>query len=613
MRAAIFKLESTPSTSRAAPLHTAARMPGHRKASTRQAVPHRSSQRRESLHVTRQPLRDRNIFIRTLGRPFGKSTGRQQARANARYMHASDECHHGHSHPKRFGGRGRPVIRKRIEGDINALIVAQMIHKRFGPAEQFQAIQGDSMNFKLTPHMHSRRRLIQAIGFHKQPRVRRRRQHFRPKADCHRRRFCEIIERTKRDDPVACRRSRHNIRHIGRWLKAPRAPHQAHQSLGVPRLSLAGRVRDRVGKSPIDRGQSRRVGIAEIARLHRRRLAHEHQQPRAGRVPGQIDQDVDLIVTNRRRGLVVTATDDALPMVCLRSQRLRDRIMFSAVGVDKNLGIRAVMVLQQRQEKSTDRMGMQIRRDKPDAESTRGVAIIFMPRKQFNRRGMRSCPVQMFLQHRGRIDVVEIVQRIKPIARGARKPGPGAGPLHMPRSPRAADRPIAAHCRGSSGAAHDRDAAAPRDNIPPPPATAGPAPQAHRRDCCAHRHHQARCESPVRKRPRRLQCRRSCATHCPVRCKAHGQHSRSTPPPCGPHSIASGYFPSASRATARLFCTSTRSGQRRAASASTRAASSALPAARNASPLASAAANSSTSAGVGVDSGSATHARHALR
>jgi hypothetical protein len=69
-----------------------------------------------------------------VGGPIGMPGRRQTGSPHARLMPVADQRDDGHTHPKRFTGGRRAVIRKRIERDVDVVVTRQMLRQTPGVA-----------------------------------------------------------------------------------------------------------------------------------------------------------------------------------------------------------------------------------------------------------------------------------------------------------------------------------------------------------------------------------------------------------------------------------------------------------------------------------------------
>ena len=87
--------------------------------------------------------------------------------------------------------------------------------------------------------------------------------------------------------------------------------------LGRPIRRSRGSI-DLVGDQGVDRRQAGSPGITQVGDLHRRGLAGEDGEPVAGGVPGQVDEDVDLVATDEFLDLPIGERTDLSPVMGYR-------------------------------------------------------------------------------------------------------------------------------------------------------------------------------------------------------------------------------------------------------------------------------------------------------
>ena len=88
-----------------------------------------------------------------------------------------------------------------------------------------------------------------------------------------------------------------------------------------------------IGEAVIDGGEAGGAAIAEIAELHRRRTPGERKHTIEAGVAGKIDKNINLIVADQRRHLIVVHT---VRLVSIRRQILElggHRVFLRRVGV----------------------------------------------------------------------------------------------------------------------------------------------------------------------------------------------------------------------------------------------------------------------------------------
>jgi hypothetical protein len=60
-------------------------------------------------------------------------------------MTIAGERHHRHAHPQGIAARRRPVIGKRVEGDIELAVGGEIVGRRRQPGQRNDAIGGDAV------------------------------------------------------------------------------------------------------------------------------------------------------------------------------------------------------------------------------------------------------------------------------------------------------------------------------------------------------------------------------------------------------------------------------------------------------------------------------------
>ena len=100
--------------------------------------------------------------------------------------------------------------------------------------------------------------------------------------------------------------------------------------------------------------------------MHRCRFAGEHQQAVSVRVPGQIDENINLIVANSLCKIVVRHAKARSPMVRGSSDTRGKVVVLRVVVITEYFEICPVVALDQRRHKMRNRMMAKIRRDVAD-------------------------------------------------------------------------------------------------------------------------------------------------------------------------------------------------------------------------------------------------------
>ena len=207
-----------------------------------------------------------------------------------------------------------------------------------------------------------------------EPRIRHRAKDLTPQADHLRRDLLERVKRDKRDRPAGSIERRRDFQRIRRrCVGQKRAPH-AHQFFRVVTIALADRIGDGVGDPPLHRGQAARVRIAQVTRLHRRRLGGEDAEPSAGRVTGEVHQNVDGVAPNLFDQLRIRHRRDVAPVGNQPAKIVGHRIGMFGVAVTEHLDASRVVVLQHRTDEVGDGVLAEIAGDVPDAQPAIRIA-----------------------------------------------------------------------------------------------------------------------------------------------------------------------------------------------------------------------------------------------
>ena len=192
-----------------------------------------------------------------------------------------------------LGGRAAGV-REGIEQDVDLAVQVQVGVER--PARhQAQAVGRNAECIEAAQQL--------TLGFgvghiaQQQSRARHGVQHPAPGRHHGRAELAHAVQAAEGDMPTLQRGQRVDLGGLRVGLKGP-AGVQAHQLLDIARVDRARRRAVHVAKVVVHRHQPRRLGVADPAGLHRRRLAGKGQQAVAHGMARQIDQDVDAVGLN---------------------------------------------------------------------------------------------------------------------------------------------------------------------------------------------------------------------------------------------------------------------------------------------------------------------------
>ena len=153
---------------------------------------------------------------------------------------------------------------------------------------------------------------------------------------------------------------------------------QISEFLGEQHLPVA-RHDEFVGDDVIDERRAHGARIAEIIDLHGRRTKRQDFRPRPMGMAFQIDQDVDVVGPDARRGVAVRQRIDVGEAVESRNQpRAHAAARIGAIGVAVDLEAVAVVALDQFGDQISGRVVVKIRRQIADAQAAgprRGVML----------------------------------------------------------------------------------------------------------------------------------------------------------------------------------------------------------------------------------------------
>ena len=150
----------------------------------------------------------------------------------------------------------------------------------------------------------------------------------------------------------------------------------------------------------IDGRHSRRVRIAEIRHLNRRRLACKNPQPISRGMPRQIHQNVDSIGTNQFCDRLIGKTDDVAPNIAGSLHPLAHVVELLHVRIAEDLEIPPIMMSPAAGTRNDRRNAAEIGRDIADAKPPLRRAIIGVGDNLAHQRaGVSIRPRAMFRQN----------------------------------------------------------------------------------------------------------------------------------------------------------------------------------------------------------------------
>ena len=127
-------------------------------------------------------------------------------------------------------------------------------------------------------------------------------------------------EMAEGDVTVGQCRQRCDRRHVLRWRVCERNAGQPDEALAEQRIGAFGR-QGIVGEECVHGGQPGAVAVPQqIGHLHGRRPPRERQQPVAGTVAREIDQNIDPVSADQLGQLRVAQADRAAPVIAERTE-----------------------------------------------------------------------------------------------------------------------------------------------------------------------------------------------------------------------------------------------------------------------------------------------------
>ena len=126
-----------------------------------------------------------------------------------------------------------------------------------------------------------------------------------------------------------------------------------------------------VGEKCVHGGQPGAVAMPQqIGHLHRRRPPRERQQPIAGSVAREIDQNIDLVSADQLGKLRVAQADRAAPVIAERTEAFGGGVFGGDARIEIEFDVRSIMRGEQRFGEHRHRMLPEIRRYVTDPQSS---------------------------------------------------------------------------------------------------------------------------------------------------------------------------------------------------------------------------------------------------
>ena len=106
--------------------------------------------------------------------------------------------------------------------------------------------------------------------------------------------------------------------------------------------------------------------------LHRRRFHRKSAQAVPAHVQGEVHENVDPVVTDLLRELLVGKPGCVTPGIGMATKALAYLVRLRNIGITKNLELLSIMMLQNRLHEKADDMMPQVRRNVSDAKALAG-------------------------------------------------------------------------------------------------------------------------------------------------------------------------------------------------------------------------------------------------
>ena len=290
----------------------------------------------------------------------------EDAEAEARAVRISLEHDDGHAHVERIERRAAARIGKRVERDVDIMILVQ-VFMRIGT--KLDALAVDSHRLQTRECRRASLLARKGGGLQEQARVRDCSEDLRPCRERLVRRLGESIEAAEGHEafPQAWRSARRRRSRLGRIAEVRMCKHE--QFLCKERRFLDARrcaVEPYVADHIVDCGKPRRREIADTRHLHGRRAMGEHGKRRAARMTGEIHEDVYAVLVDAPRRLPRQERRDVSPSVD-ETHDAAALLILGAVLVAIDLEALSVVMREERLGKAQHDMTAQVGRDIADA------------------------------------------------------------------------------------------------------------------------------------------------------------------------------------------------------------------------------------------------------
>ena len=294
-------------------------------------LPQARTQRRQARQVAGMGRRTRHVVVGIARDPLRQAGVHQQAQTLALQEAACGQGQHRHPHPQAFHRGGAAREREAIEDDIHALVSGQV------PGPRREAFQdqpagvyavGRKTRRELLPHVG----VVQLLGLEQHLALRHRLQYPGPQRDHGVVQLVRILEAAEGDPPGGeCGQRRDVDRHVGHGEAQP-GFRQAPDLLGEVGFFGVGQGPG-IGDQVVDLRHPGRREIPQPAHLHRRRLPGEERQAVVCGVAGEVDQDVDFVIADLPRQLLIRNPHHRAPDPAAGLDPFRQRVGQGMIAV----------------------------------------------------------------------------------------------------------------------------------------------------------------------------------------------------------------------------------------------------------------------------------------
>src|SRR5258705_6845165 len=143
----------------------------------------------------------------------------------------------------------------------------------------------------------------------------------------------------------------------------------SQQALAMQLLCAGRWISRRIGDTEIDGFKSRSIRIAEPGHLNRRGLSGENFEAIAFRMSGQIDQNIDAVISYHSLDCVIARSGDVAPAIGQSMDACRGFVGQAMSVVAENFEVLAIMMTNDRLDKISNRVPREIGRHIADTNT----------------------------------------------------------------------------------------------------------------------------------------------------------------------------------------------------------------------------------------------------